>query len=158
MSEQNVSAEQVALTAEHWMAVVKASEHVEDGPLLINQITTDYIQMRTALTEARMERDLALKLKDSCYVATERRLKASGLEQLRLEAELATLRESSRLAGDDTKRLPDWLLGSAEALLKLDRDGVLVPHGIGGHAGRIISEFLKFHGVDVDAAMAKGDG
>lgn len=41
--------------------------------------------------------------------------------------------------------LPDWLIGSAEALLKLDTDEALVPHGIGGHARNIIEQLLKFH-------------
>lgn len=39
----------------------------------------------------------------------------------------------------------DGLLGSAKALLSLDKDGSLVPHGIGGHARKIIESFIKIH-------------
>ncbi len=41
--------------------------------------------------------------------------------------------------------LPDWLMGSAQALLDMDASGSLVPHGIGGHARSIIEEFIKAH-------------
>lgn len=37
---------------------------------------------------------------------------------------------------------PDALLASAKALLDLDADGALVPHGIGGHARNVIEGFL----------------
>lgn len=35
---------------------------------------------------------------------------------------------------------------NAQALLDLDKDGALVPHGIGGHARTIITEFISEHG------------
>lgn len=35
---------------------------------------------------------------------------------------------------------------NAQALLDLDKDGALVPHGIGGHARSIITEFIAEHG------------
>lgn len=41
--------------------------------------------------------------------------------------------------------LPPWLIGSAQALLTLDAEGLLVPHGIGGHARSIIQEFINAH-------------
>ena len=34
------------------------------------------------------------------------------------------------------------LVSNAQALLDLDRDGALVPHGIGGHARTIITSFI----------------
>ena len=34
---------------------------------------------------------------------------------------------------------------NAQALLDLDKDGALVPHGIGGHARTIITEFIAEH-------------
>lgn len=45
----------------------------------------------------------------------------------------------------DLKRLPEWLIPSAKALLELDANGSLVPHGIGGHARTIIAEFIALH-------------
>ena len=43
------------------------------------------------------------------------------------------------------RRAPKWLIPSAKALLELDAKGVLVPHGIGGHARDIIAEFIALH-------------
>jgi hypothetical protein len=45
----------------------------------------------------------------------------------------------------DVEGLPSWLLGSAKALLELDANNSLVPHGIGNNAREIIQAFIDVH-------------
>lgn len=52
----------------------------------------------------------------------------------------ASARKSVGLGFEDSfNGNTDQLLGSAKALLELDAAGALVPHGIGGHARKIIN-------------------
>ena len=53
------------------------------------------------------------------------------------------LRTLPAAQGDDAELLPAWLLPSAQALLDLDAENALVPHGIGGHARDIIQTFIE---------------
>lgn len=50
----------------------------------------------------------------------------------------------------ETRKLPPWLMGSARALVELDKAGKLSPHGIGGHARSIICEFIRAHGEKIE--------
>lgn len=45
----------------------------------------------------------------------------------------------------EKRKVPIGLINSAKALLEMDKNGVLVPHGIGMHARNIIEEFIKIY-------------
>lgn len=57
----------------------------------------------------------------------------------------ARISELEQAAEAREREIPEWLISSAQALLDLDTKGALVPHGLGGHAYRIIQEFLDMH-------------
>lgn len=60
------------------------------------------------------------------------------------EADRAARRaaECTALKEPVPRRRMQNLTSNAQALLDLDKDGALVPHGIGGHARTIITEFI----------------
>jgi hypothetical protein len=50
---------------------------------------------------------------------------------------------SAKIPEGKVVSLPAWLIPSAKALLALDKENALVPHGIGLHARSIMEEFIK---------------
>ena len=81
---------------------------------------------------------------DKCPVCNDSMYKSKPVCNCGFQEAIDAARTASTRQPDETPT-PNWLLASARALLDLDAQNALAPHGIGGHARDIIQQFINVH-------------